>query len=234
MTELEAYRLMRAGNYSAALPLAERAVAGQSACVPGYGVLVSILLQLGRAAEAESVLRRVEEFTTGTADAYDALAYFSLELRDHERANRLYRRATAIEPQTAGYWYNLACSERSLGRLTEAEDACNRAIAADPAQYPSDLLRAELRVQTSAANHVAALEGLLARPDLEHQGRLFIGYALAKELDDLQRFDEGFQMVFRQCPDTALTASIRYWRRRAQTAADRAGVRASRERSGWQ
>lgn len=193
MTELEAYRLMRAGNYSAALPLAERAVAGKSACVPAYGVLVSILLQLGRAADAESVLRRVEEFTTGTADAFDALAYFSLVLRDHERANRLYRRATGIEPRTAGYWYNLACSERSLGRLGQAEDACDRAIAADPAQYPSYLLRSELRVQTSAANHVATLEGLLARPDLEHQGRLFIGYALAKELDDLQRFDEAFR-----------------------------------------
>jgi tetratricopeptide (TPR) repeat protein len=192
VTELEAYRLMRAGNYSAALPLAERAVVGKNACVPAYGVLVSILLQLGRASDAESVLHRVEGFTTGTADAYDALAWFSLVLRDHERANRFYRRATAIEPQTATYWYNLACSERSLGRLTEAEEACDRAIAADPKQYPSYLLRSELRVQTSATNHVEALQRLLARADLEHQGRMFVGYALAKELDDLQQFDQAF------------------------------------------
>ena len=184
---------MRAGHFSAALPLAERAVADKRSCLPAHGVLVSILLQLGRATDAENVLRQVEEFTTGTADAYDALAYFSLVLRDHERGNRFYRRATQIEPQTARYWYNLACSERSLGRLAEAEVACDRAIAADPSEYPSYLLRSELRVQTPDANHVESLERLLARPDLEHHGRLFMAYALAKELDDLNRFDEAFR-----------------------------------------
>lgn len=183
---------MRAGNYSAALPLAEQAVAGKRACLPAHGVLVSVLLQLGRHADAEQVLCQVEGFTTGTADAYDALAYFSLVLRNHEQGNRFYRRATQIEPHSARYWYNLACSERSLGRLAEAEAACDRAIAADPKQYPSYLLRSELRVQSPEANHVETLQSLLARPELEHQGRLFIGYALAKELDDLHRFDEAF------------------------------------------
>ena len=193
MTELDAYRLMRAGNFSAALPLAERAVAGQRSCLPAHGVLVSILLQLGRPRDAENVLCQVEEFPTGTADAYDALAYFSLVLRDHERGNRFYRRATQIEPRTARYWYNLACSERSLGRLAEAEAACDRAIAEDPCEYPSYLLRSELRVQTPDANHVESLQRLLARADLEHHGRLFMAYALAKELDDLHRFDEAFR-----------------------------------------
>lgn len=193
MTELEAYRLMRAGNYAAALPLAERAVAGKTSCLPAHGLLVSILLQLGRATDAEAILRQVETFAAGTADAYDALAWFSLLLRDHQRGNRFYRRATELEPQTARYWYNLACSERSLGRLTEAEAACDRAIEADPAEYPSYLLRSELRVQSPDANHVEVLQGLMARPDLEHQGQLFIGYALAKELDDLGEFDEAFK-----------------------------------------
>src|SRR5207248_10033910 len=75
----------------------------------------------------------------------------------------------------------------------EAEAACNRAIALDRAQYPSYLLRSELRVQATDANHVKELQTLLARPDLEYQGKLFVGYALAKELDDLQRFDEAFR-----------------------------------------
>jgi tetratricopeptide (TPR) repeat protein len=127
------------------------------------------------------------------ADAYDGLAFVSLALRAHERANRLYRRATQLAPQTPRFWYNLACSERSLGQLADAEAACNRAIALDPAQYPSYLLRSELRVQASDANHVEELQTLLARPDLGYQGRLFVGYALAKELDDLNRFDEAFR-----------------------------------------
>jgi tetratricopeptide (TPR) repeat protein len=191
--ELEAYRLVRMGHFSAALPFAQRAVAGKRSCIPAHGMLASILLHVGQAAEAEALICRAEELETGVADAYDALAYVSLALRAHERANRLYRRATELEPQTSRFWYNLACSERSFGRLAEAEAACDQAIQLDPRQYPSYLLRSELRVQTAAANHVEALQSLLARPDLEYQGKLFVGYALAKELDDLGRFDEAFR-----------------------------------------
>jgi tetratricopeptide (TPR) repeat protein len=139
--DLEAYRLMRAGNFRAALPFAERAVSGKRRCVPAHGMLASILLQLGRAADAASLVSQAENLETGTADAYDGLAFVSLALRAHERANRFYRRATELAPQTPRFWYNLACSERSLGRLAEAEAACDRAIALDPAQYPSYLLR---------------------------------------------------------------------------------------------
>jgi tetratricopeptide (TPR) repeat protein len=191
--DLEAYRLMRAGNFRAALPFAERAVSGKRTCVPAHGMLASILLQLGRAVDAESLVSQVEKLETGVADAYDGLAFVSLALRAHERANRFYRRATELAPRTPRFWYNLACSERSLGRLAEAEAACDRAIALDPAQYPSYLLRSELRVQASDANHLSELQTLLARPDLEYQGKLFVGYALAKELDDLNRFDEAFR-----------------------------------------
>ena len=192
-TDVEAYRLMRAGDFRAALPLAERAVAGKRVCLPAHGMLASILLHLGRAADAENLVCRAIELENGVADAYDSLAFVSLALRAHERANRLYRRATEIEPQMPRFWYNLACSERSFGRLTEAEAACDRAIALDPTQYPSYLLRSELRVQSTDANHVEPLQALLAHPELSFQGRLFLGYALGKELDDLQRFDEAFR-----------------------------------------
>src|SRR5580698_853006 len=53
-----------------------------------------------------------------------------------------------------------------LGRADEAEAACDRAIALDAGQYPSYLLRSELRVQTAAANHIDELQRQLSlRPD---------------------------------------------------------------------
>jgi len=48
----EASRLLREGRYEEALPFAERAVAGAHSCMLGHGLLASVLLQLGRAAEA--------------------------------------------------------------------------------------------------------------------------------------------------------------------------------------
>ena len=190
--DLEAYRLLRAGRLAEALALAERAVADSSVCVPTHGLLATILLRLGRAHDAEAVVLRAASLKSGGPDAYDGLAYVSTALGKHERASALYRRAVELSPQTPRFWYNLACSERYLGRLSEAEAACDRSIAADAAQYPSYLLRSELRVQTSDFNHVPELQAQLARPAIDDRARVFLGYALAKEFDDLQQFDEAF------------------------------------------
>jgi len=191
--DVEAFRLMRAGKFLDALPLAERAVAGKRTCVPAHGMLAAILLQLGRAQDAGEVILRAADLEAGSADACDGLAYVSMGLGWHERANAFYRRAAEMSPRVPRFWYNLACSERSLGRLDEAEAACDRAVGIDAEQYPSYLLRSELRVQTPRCNHVEELERLLAqRPD-DHRAQMFLGFALGKELDDLQRYDEAFR-----------------------------------------
>ena len=189
----EVHRLLRAGRLEEALVFAERSVAGAQVCLPGHGFLASVLLKLGRVEDAEQVVARAEELATGVADAYDGLACVSMALGRHDRANALYRRATQLAPQEPRFWYNLACSERSLGRLIEAEAACDRGISLDATQYPTYLLRSELRVQAPHANHIEELEAQLARADIEYRARVFLGYALAKELDDVGRFDEAFR-----------------------------------------
>jgi tetratricopeptide (TPR) repeat protein len=188
----EATRLLEAGRLDEALVCAERAVAGARVCLPAHGFLASVLLKLGRIEDAEQVIAAAAELEPGSGDAYDGLAFVSLALGRHQRANALYRRAIEAAPRDPRFWYNLACSERSLGRLIEAEAACDRAIALDATQYPTWLLRSELRVQSPQASHIGELEAALAGAPRDYRARLFLGYALAKELDDVGRFDEAF------------------------------------------
>src|SRR5580658_5193141 len=159
----EALRLARAGRVDEALPFAERAVDGAQECLPAHGFLASLLLKLGRPHEAERIVAQAVELAPGGADAYDGLANVSMALGQHDRANALYQRATQLAPNDPRFWYNLACSERSLGKLIEAEAACDRGIALDPSQYPTYLLRSELRVQHSSANHIVELQAQLGR-----------------------------------------------------------------------
>jgi tetratricopeptide (TPR) repeat protein len=190
---VEAHRLMRSGRFAEALVFAERAVADERQCEPAHGMLATILLNLERPDEAEQVVCQALACEVGVADAYDGLAHVSMLLGRHERANMLYRRVVEISPETPRFWYNLASSNRSLGRLVEVEAACDRAIALDPGQYPSYLLRSELRVQSEDDNHVAQILARLSRADVDDRARVFLGYALGKELDDLKRFDEAFR-----------------------------------------
>jgi tetratricopeptide (TPR) repeat protein len=188
----QAYQLMCSGKLLDALPFAERAVAGQQTCLPVHGMLATLLLQLGRAGDAETAVAQALQCRQGSADAYDALAHASMLLGNHERSNALYRRAVDLAPNESRFWYNLASSERSFGRLVEAEAACDKAIALNPAQYATYLLRSELRVQSQEQNHVAELQSQLSARNLSDRARVLLGYALAKELDDLRQYDAAF------------------------------------------
>jgi tetratricopeptide (TPR) repeat protein len=148
---------------------------------------------LGYIEEAERTVAEALEQSPGVADAYDALAYVSMQLGRHERANALYRRAVELAPEDPRFWYNLASSERTFGRLAEAASACDRAIALDAAQFPSYLLRSELRVQSATANHIDELQRQLSLRPADDRAQMFLGYALAKELDDVERYDEAFR-----------------------------------------
>ena len=188
MSAGQAYDLMRAGRNAEALAPARAAVAGFDRCTAAHSLLATILVNLGRTEEAWAVIEAAAAMPRSDAVACDGLAHACLRLGRHQAAHALYARAADLAPRDAARWYNLAASARALGRLDQAEAACDRAIACDPAHSASYLLRAELRVQTPAANHVDQLHAALARaPDQPS-----LGYALAKELDDLGDYDAAF------------------------------------------
>lgn len=188
----EAVRLMQAGRLADALRPARRAVAESPVCSTAHGLLARLLLGLGKPQDAEKVVASALRQPPGNADAYDALAFVSMQLGRYERASVLYGRAATLQPEEPRFWYNLASSERSLGRLLEAEAACDRAIQADQRHYQSYLLRSELRTQTESRNHIDEMHRLLSDPAAGDRAVMFLGYALGKELDDLSRYSEAF------------------------------------------
>jgi Flp pilus assembly protein TadD len=218
----QALQLLQAGRNAEALTLIERAVAGARVCLPAHGLLAITLSRLKRPRDADAVIVAAMGMGGGAGDAYDALAYASMALGRHERASDLYRRAAEVAPGTARFWYNLAACDRGLGRLPEAEASCDRAIEADRGDCSSYLLRSELRVQTSAFNHVDELAARLAEAGEDARAQMLLGYALAKELDDLGRFDEAFHWF-------STAARVRRSRLAYDVAADEQKMRRIRE-----
>jgi len=190
--QIRAHDLMRVGRNADALVLARQAVVGLTRCTAAHSLLATILINLHRLDEATQVIDAAALLVETDAVACDGLAFACLRLGRHDAANALYARATKLAPHDAATWYNYAASERALGRLGPAEQACNRAIACDPAHFASYLLRSELRVQTAVANHVDALRTALGRLAPDAPGRVPLGYAMAKELDDLGDYDAAF------------------------------------------
>ena len=110
----------------------------------------------------------------------------------HAEAEACYARAVDIEPANAAYLYNFATALIARGRLGEAEDMLTRVIRLAPDDGDAYYNRSTLRRQTAAANHVAELEGQLQRPGHKPATRVALGFALAKEREDLGDYAHAF------------------------------------------
>lgn len=204
---MEAARLVRSGRAAAALPHLLSWMRGAASFGPAHSLYLEALIALGRRKDAIAALEAAVATGPEAADAYDALAFFAMQLDRHALSNLLYRRATELQPDDAQFWYNYATSERSLGRLPRALEACERAIAIDPRMRPAILLRSELARATPERNNVEDLRARIAR-DPQASDAMFLSYALGKELHELGLFDEAFAAFERGA--RARRQSLRY------------------------
>jgi tetratricopeptide (TPR) repeat protein len=157
-----------------------------------HAALAQALSGAGEKMEAAQVLHRAFRLGGGQAPDYEALGFAAFGLNEHELSRDFYAEVVRLAPGDALARYNLASSERNLGRLAEAETQCEAALDRDPQQFQVALLRAQLRTQTPQANHVDALRAALREHGGDLAAQIFLNYALGKELDDLGAYDEAF------------------------------------------
>lgn len=86
-----------------------------------------------------------------------------------------------------------------LGRFDEAEQDVERAIRRAPEIAQGYWLRAGLRRQSAERNHVDAIKRELTRPGRSAEDVALLSFALHKELDDLQRYDEAWLALMQGC-----------------------------------
>lgn len=154
--------------------------------------LSDLLAGLGRRGDAVAELERARALPPGSAEDHEALAFSAFGLGEHALAQRFYADVVELAPRDATAWYNLATAERNIGRLDVAETAANRALDLDPQLVQAALLRSNLRTQQADRNHVDELRRRLAELAGAPAARIFLNYALGKELDDLGAYDEAF------------------------------------------
>jgi tetratricopeptide (TPR) repeat protein len=188
---------LRAGAFSPALALAERALELRPADLGHRQHLAICLLAAKRNDEAVEQLRHARPLAWESARELSLLAGLLVRAACHEDAAACYERALALEPGNARHHFSLAATYRFLGRLEEAESACDRALEIDPGEYEAYLVRSDLRTQTAERNHVAAMEAVLADLDAPYMGEVMLCPALAKECEDLGEHERSFTYLAR-------------------------------------
>ena len=119
----------------------------------------------------------------------------------HVEAERCQRASRQREPDNAAIIYNHATALIALGKLDEAETALDRVIALKPDDSDAWYNRSTLRRQTPASNHIGELQARLEATAPAVSDRVALGYALAKEYEDIGQHAESFAAL-KQAADT--------------------------------
>jgi len=150
-----------------------------------------------RHAECIATANAAEESAARDAPLLDAIGSFYSSVGEHRRALEAYSRAISIVPSRALYWFNRATVRRFLGQLAEAESDYDHAIGLRPDDYEAYSNRTELRKQTAERNHIETLERMLAGGIRQWRGEVQIRYALAKEYEDVGRYEDSWRHLAR-------------------------------------
>lgn len=156
--------------------------------------LAKLFTLVRRDGDAADMLRQAETALPADALSRDTMGCVYARLGDHAAALPHFTEAVRLEPGNTSYRYNLAATLNFLGRIDEAEAALEALIAFAPGDARAHHLLAGLRKQTPERNHVEQLGRTLAAAKAG-QGRLLLGYALSKELEDIGEPDEALDRL---------------------------------------
>lgn len=182
-----------AGSVSRALPLVHRAVA-QEPTPERLAQYARLLSQGRRDGDAGRIARAALALAPNDARSLDTIGCVLARLGDHEGSVAPFEKAVGLEPDNAGFRYNLAAACGFTGRVAQARDHYEALLAREPGHARAHYALAILKRHDEADNHVERLQRVLAgtRDPLD---LMRLRYALAKELEDIGRHDEAYAQL---------------------------------------
>jgi tetratricopeptide (TPR) repeat protein len=157
-----------------------------------------LLMKAGEGRESLRVALQAEALPIRSIAVSDALAAVLTHQGEALRALPHALRAVQGAPENVTYRFNLAMIQRMVGDFDAAESNLNIVIESRPQDAEAYLTRSGLRTQSPSRNHVAQLESVLAGSP-GTRARIPLGFALAKELEDLGEYERSFSQLTTAC-----------------------------------
>ncbi|MBB4858609.1 tetratricopeptide (TPR) repeat protein [Novosphingobium chloroacetimidivorans] len=149
-------------------------------------------MRAGHYRAARDALSMIEARCPTDTNALLAVAECWTHMGRHQAAERASRVAFTLAPRSVEAGYALASALVATGDIDEADKLYGAVIAAAPGDWDAWANRATLRTATADRNHVVAMRDALRGAQSHPQARVALGYALAKELEDLGEYSAAF------------------------------------------
>lgn len=169
-----------------------------------YDAAVELAAQLLRAArhgEATTLLQRYEPLLKNSPLYLDMAGTVYTNAGLPENAWPLYIKANELQPGIDMLQANLAACSVFVGKIDEAQDIYRQLLKKNPNHQRNHYELSRLARATNS-EHVDAMTAVLNSTSLPPERNIYIYYAIGKELEDLERWDEAFE-YYRRAGDAA-------------------------------
>jgi tetratricopeptide (TPR) repeat protein len=182
------------------LPIAVQAFGSVTKLDPSHGAawaqLARLFMRLGHVNRADEALARAVRYEDGNPAVQDAIATVYTLLGDQVEAGRWQTRALAQQPRRLGFLVNHANNQMFRGDFDGARDTLDTALDVSPGNANVHWLLSGLG-RARDRRHVAQLDALLGEPGRPPRDIAYLGYALGKELEDLEDWPAAFRAFAR-------------------------------------
>lgn len=144
-----------------------------------------------RNGEAAALLAQYEPMLGNSPLYLDMAGTVYSDIGMPERAWPLYRRANELQPGVDLFQANLASCSVYLGKIKEAKETYRHLLDKFPAHQRNHYQLARLENARDTA-HIEQMLEILRSTNLRADQNVFLYYALGKELEDLEHWDDAF------------------------------------------
>ncbi len=152
-----------------------------------------------RNGDAADLLRRYEGKLQASPMYLNLAGSLYTTIGMNEKAWPLYQRANELQPGVDLIEANIATTAVFLGRIDEAKEIFTRLLQKHPGHQRNHLTYARLEKATDTT-HIDAMKKILRSTNLPPDRNVFMYYAIGKEYEDLERWNEAFE-YFRKAGD---------------------------------
>ncbi len=194
---LASFLMMQVNNSRDALRAIEKALA----IFPSdkyYLQKAQCLVALNDISGAKKIAKQLLSVSFLNADLHHDLGMLFERLGQYPEALSEFNKAIAIDPIPAEYHFNKAAIQRYLGDVIGANDSFGKAIELNPTDYEAYLSRSNLNRQKPEDNNIGQIKSAINRAENSEPNKTDshpLYYALAKELEDLERYNESFNAL---------------------------------------
>ena len=158
---------------------------------------IEALLLCGEGMRARAELAALERSAQQDPRLLTALASLYSTAAAHEDRLRCAGRALELLPGDRALLASMAAAETACGSIDSAGRHLDELLARDPADHGAWYRRSVLRRQTPERNHLSGLTAALEALPPQASGVVPLCFALAKECEDLGRYEQAFDFLQR-------------------------------------